>query len=186
MGKASVCQPLANEEDSEKRNNHQSGKEGRPRKGVTQMLQWCILWPGDRSCHSCSSWPPSPCCTARPHDRSRHTGNTWPCHIVSGCVRTPRRSSTSARCRGHSRVPHDQLCHSYSNTALSPFWVPYSLWKYGHSCGNCSMLYLKQKKIINKLCRRSTNCTKCNDTKISRYDNIAIFKYWEKFKCCAF
>ncbi len=91
------------------------------------------------------------------------TGNTWPCHIVSGCVRTPRRSSTSARCRGHSRVPHDQLCHSYSNTALSPFWVPYSLWKYGHSCGNCSTLYLKQKKIINKLCRWSTNCTKSND-----------------------
>lgn len=28
LGKASVCQALANEEDLEKRNNHQSGKEG--------------------------------------------------------------------------------------------------------------------------------------------------------------
>lgn len=110
------------------------------------------------------------------------TGNTWPCHIVSGCVQTPRRSSTSARCRGHSRVPHDQLCHSYSNTALSPFWVPYSLWKYGHSCGNCSMLYLKQKKIINKLCRQSTNCTKClqvltRNVTIPKYHDTIILRY---------
>lgn len=127
MGKASVCQPLANEEDSEKRNNHQSGKEGRQRKEVTQKLQWCILSPGDRSCRSCSSSPQSPCCTALPRDQSHHTGNISPCHTASGCVQTPRRSSTSARCHGHSRVPRDQLCHSYSNTALSPFWVLYSL-----------------------------------------------------------
>ncbi len=128
------------------------------------------------------------------------TGNTWPCHIVSGCVRTPRRSSTSARCRGHSRVPHDQLCHSYSNTALSPFWVPYSLWKYGHSCGNCSMLYLKQKKNINEQCWQSTNCTKYlqvltrNVTIPKYYDailrylkNIYIYEEMEKkLKCCTY
>lgn len=90
------------------------------------------------------------------------TGNISPCHIASGCVRTPRRSSTSARCRGHSHVPHDRLCRSCSNTALFPFWVLCSLWKYGHSCGNCSTLYLKQgKALINnadyKQCNRSSS-----------------------------
>lgn len=87
LGKASVCQPLANEEDSEKRNNHQSGKEGRQRKEVTQTLQWCILSPGDRSCRSCSSSPQLPCCTALPRDQSHHTCKTT-CILVSRSIQS--------------------------------------------------------------------------------------------------
>ena len=50
---------------------------------------------------------------------------------LSGCARTRRRSSTSARRRGRSRGPGGRACRSCSSTAPAPAWAPCSPWRCG-------------------------------------------------------
>lgn len=73
-----------------------------------------------------------------------------PYHIASGCDRTRRRSSTSARWHDRSHAPCGQLCHRCSTAAPSPSWAPCNPWKCDHSCGSCSTLTNTRKSVQNR------------------------------------
>lgn len=56
LGIASICQPLASEEDSEKIIQPSIRKRrGERGDGIKRWPRWCTLWPRGRICRSCSS-----------------------------------------------------------------------------------------------------------------------------------
>lgn len=123
LGLASVSQPLASEEDSEKiiQPTINLKKEGQQRAQIMRWLQCCCSpLPRAQPSRNCSSWCRWFYCNARRRDRFHHTCNISPVYKVFGCDQNHHRSNTSARWPGRSPEPCVQLYHSRSRAAPAP------------------------------------------------------------------
>lgn len=114
LGLASICQPLASEEDSEKIIQPSIRKRrGDQAIRTKRWPRWCIPLPGARICHSCSSWLRSPCCTGQRRGQFHHTYTGW---------KQGKKPETGVKKKKRLNIKHKHNENGQWNTSRLDFW----------------------------------------------------------------